>query len=124
MALIMVIEEDELIRSILCEVIEQSGYDVIEAPDCESGERLFHTKHADLVIGHLCDSGSGVPDGITLLKEKFPDARIITMAGRKTESTETAGLMSTIRTLTRPFKPQEMMRLIREMVLNQQVSAE
>jgi len=123
MAKILVIERDGLIREILHEVLEQSGYTVNEASDCVHGLELFHKEPADLIVYHLSDCDDDSIGSIKRLREEFPAVKIITMADGAAGSLSRAGLMDAVHTLAKPFRPQELMRKIREMIMPETASA-
>ena len=50
MATILVIEDDDQIRTILREVLEEEGYDVVEARDGKEGAKIYRNISSDLVI--------------------------------------------------------------------------
>ena len=47
---ILIVEDDELMQEMLCNVLERNGYDVILTKDGEEGWKLFQEKYFDLVL--------------------------------------------------------------------------
>jgi len=80
--LILIIDDDDQIRRMLRELLEDSGYKVIEARDGETGLRLQNENRADLVIVDIVLPGK--KDGKDLIfnfKRDFPEVRIIAISG-------------------------------------------
>jgi CheY-like chemotaxis protein len=67
MARILVIEDDELVRSTIKRILEPAGHAVSTAVDGDDGIRQFRAEPADLV---LCDIFMPNKTGIATLKEK------------------------------------------------------
>ncbi len=81
MALILIIDDEPQIRSMLKLMLERDGYEVVEAPDGIEGIRIYRRNPADLIITDLIMPNK---DGIGMiidLKKEFPDAKIIAMSG-------------------------------------------
>jgi DNA-binding response OmpR family regulator len=89
---ILLVEDDELTRTFLCDNLVADGYEVLEAIDAESAERQLSTCYPDLAIVDL-----GLPDrdGLSLIdmirrshrvaSRIDPDLPIIVLSGRGTE---------------------------------------
>ena len=50
MATILIIDDEEIIRGLLRSVLEQAGYEVMEAANGRQGLELYRHRPADLVI--------------------------------------------------------------------------
>src|SRR5688572_27886623 len=76
---ILVVEDEELMRSILRQLLEDSGYDVITADSAESALSVFAENEIAVTVTDIKMSGM---DGIELLdriKSIDPDALIVIM---------------------------------------------
>ncbi|MGB4849952.1 MAG: sigma-54 dependent transcriptional regulator [Saprospiraceae bacterium] len=74
---ILIIDDEEKLRSLLTRIISLEGFDVVQAPDCKGAlKRLEHTE-VDVV---LCDvklpDGNGV-ELSKIIKDKYPHVEII-----------------------------------------------
>ena len=81
MARILLIEDAEILRSSLREMLEHYGHEVIEAVDGNEGERLLTEGSYDLGIFDIWLPGK---NGLTLLdgvKERLEDMPIIVISG-------------------------------------------
>ncbi len=74
---ILIIDDEEKLRSLLAKIISLEGFDVIQAADCRSGLKKMQDNEVDVV---LCDvklpDGNGVELSKTI-KEKYPAVEII-----------------------------------------------
>ena len=121
MALILIIDDEPQIRSMLKLMLERDGYEVAEAPDGIEGIRTYRQNPADLIITDLImpnKDGIGV---IIDLKKEFPNVKIIAMSGGGLNKPEGylkgARKLGAACTLTKPIDRGEMLRAIKD-VLN------
>ncbi len=74
---VLIIDDEEKIRSLLSRIIGLEGFEVLQAADCKAGLKKIEQLHIDVVI---CDvklpDGSGV-DLVKIIKEKYPFIEII-----------------------------------------------
>lgn len=74
---ILIIDDEEKIRTLLSRIISLEGFDIIQAPDLKTGWRKLELNEVDVL---LCDvklpDGNGV-EFSRLVKEKFPAIEII-----------------------------------------------
>lgn len=74
---ILIIDDEEKLRSLLAKVIAMEGFDVMEAGDCKSGLKKLEQSAIDVVI---CDvklpDGRGI-DLTKIIKEKYPVVEVI-----------------------------------------------
>lgn len=74
---ILIIDDEEKLRTLLARIIGLEGFEVLQASDIKSGLKKLETADIDVVI---CDvklpDGSGV-DAARIIKEKFPATEII-----------------------------------------------
>lgn len=74
---ILIIDDEEKIRTLLSRIISLEGFDMIQAPDLKTGWRKLELNEVDVL---LCDvklpDGNGV-EFSKLVKEKFPAIEII-----------------------------------------------
>lgn len=76
---ILLIDDEEKLRSLLSRILRSEGFEVLEAPDCKQGLKKIESHDIDAV---LCDvklpDGNGV-ELVVQLKVKNPSAEIILM---------------------------------------------
>jgi YesN/AraC family two-component response regulator len=120
MALILIIDDEPQIRSMLKLMLERDGYEVAEAPDGIEGIRVYRQKPADLIITDLIMPNK---DGIGMiidLKKEFPNVKIIAMSGGGLNKPEGylkgAKKLGAACTLTKPIDRDEMLRAIKDVL--------
>ena len=122
---ILVIDDDDMVRSTIKAILERAGHDVTLAVDGEDGLSQFQRQSCDLVV---CDIFMPNKEGIATLRElRNIDAAIpvITMTGGS-PSTGRAGpsahadyltmstLLGATRTIHKPFRASELIALVQE----------
>ena len=120
MALILIIDDEPQIRSMLKLMLERDGYEVAQAPDGIEGIRIYRQNPADLIITDLImpnKDGIGV---IIDLKKEFPNVKIIAMSGGGLNKPEGylkgAKKLGATCTLTKPIDRGEMLRAIKDVL--------
>lgn len=81
---ILVIDDDETQRLLCHTILESAGYEVVEAPDGDSGLRLFRQQRFDLVITDIFMPDKNGFETIFELKSESPDIKIIAISGGAT----------------------------------------
>ena len=74
---ILIIDDEDKLRSLMSRIIGLEGFEVLQAADCKSGLEKLRQNHVDIV---LCDvklpDGNGVELTVTI-KEKYPASEVI-----------------------------------------------
>lgn len=81
MPTILVIDDDQHVRGMLRTVLEDSGYNVLEAPDGNVGVQLFGENRVDLIITDIIMPDKEGLETIREIKASSPDAKIIAISG-------------------------------------------
>jgi DNA-binding NtrC family response regulator len=124
MTKILVVDDEEHIRDALRRALTMDGYEVIQAPDGEEGERLFRESLPDLVI---TDIFMPKKEGIDMLKGLLADfpgmkAIVISGGGRMLDGDDLQFLLKVaegavaVRAIKKPFELDEMVSLIRSLL--------
>ena len=109
MAHILLIEDDELLRDTLLQMLQLDGHRVAEAADGEQGlERLGNGSAIDLVITDILMPGVDGTQVIAELRRRQPGLPIIAISGGRRVlspgfNLETARLMGATGVLAKPF---------------------
>ncbi len=119
MALILIIDDDDQIRTMLRAMLERSGYTVLEASDGKEGVKLCRDNSCDLVITDLIMPEKEGIETIRELKRDFPDIKIIAMSGGGRVGPEDylhmAKMMGAQHTFAKPIEREELLGAIREL---------
>ena len=116
---ILVIDDSEIDRMILEEILKQAGYEVVLASDGEEGLERFYENPTDLVITDMVMPKKMGIDVISELKEKYPDLKIISISaggdfGPELEL-DMARCFDAI-TITKPFNPKEILKVVNKLI--------
>jgi DNA-binding response OmpR family regulator len=114
-AKILVIDDEENLRRVVRSILEEDGYEVLEAANGLSGLELYRQHKADLIITDLAMPVMNGLDFISEVTRTFSNVRIIAMTGvpewdsRLTE----AKLLGARETLHKPFTLEMLLNVVR-----------
>ncbi|MEE4166162.1 MAG: response regulator [Desulfocapsaceae bacterium] len=115
---ILVIDDEELIRTFLRDLLEEEGYEVIIAANGEEGLAVFDTQSVDLVITDIIMPVKDGLDTILELKKKAPELPVIAISAGgnipKERYLAVAAYMKKTVTLAKPFTRQELLSAVKE----------
>ena len=80
---ILVVDDEEAARQLICLILRQGGYKVLEAEDCDSAARVYrrHQKEIDLLVTDITLPGRNGCELAALLRNNCPDLRVLFMSG-------------------------------------------
>src|SRR4051812_35167901 len=81
MARILVIDDNEDVRAVVCGALESAGHEVVHAADGARGVELQRRSPVALVITDILMPEKEGLETIVDLKQEFPQLRIIAMSG-------------------------------------------
>lgn len=120
MASVLVIDDDEMVRSMLLRTLARGGHEAIGARDGLEGVALFRETPSDVVITDIFMPNKEGLATIMELRRAFPDIRIIAISGGGARASldvlPVAEALGACRTLRKPFTPQEVLDLVREVL--------
>jgi ActR/RegA family two-component response regulator/anti-sigma regulatory factor (Ser/Thr protein kinase)/putative methionine-R-sulfoxide reductase with GAF domain len=112
---VLLVEDDDAGRSMLAEVLDMSGYCVVEAAGCEEAYKKIKTEPIAIAIVdlHLPD-GNGI-DLMHDLRREFPKMTIIISTGHGTMQTAVDALNQGANAyLLKPYEPQALLAALRQ----------
>ncbi|MFC1798528.1 response regulator [Thermodesulfobacteriota bacterium] len=112
---ILVIDDSEIDRMVMEEILTQAGYQVVLAADGDEGLETFYGSSFDLVITDMVMPGKMGIDVILELKKKHPDLKVIAMsAGGDFGPEIELGMAKDLEahTITKPFEPEQILKAI------------
>ena len=80
---VMVVEDEEALRTLVCTCLESNGYTVLNAPDAAKALRLAErgSRRIDLLLSDLVMPGMGGPDFADRMQVLHPKVRVLFMSG-------------------------------------------
>lgn len=115
---ILVVDDEEQIRSMLSQMLAHAGYEVHTAENGDDGMAMVGRYDFDLII---TDMIMPVKDGLKFIMElvrDYPDLKILAISGGGAIKAERyltmAGYLGDIATLEKPFKRDAMLTLVEQ----------
>ena len=118
--LILIVDDELLIRESLADALTESGYETLTAAEGEEALDLYHSRDVAAVVTDMYMGGS---DGFVLinaLRSRGETVPIIVMSGGRPELAKTLGADAT---LTKPFRPRQLERLLETLLDRAETSA-
>lgn len=121
MTTILLVDDEDLLREGVREILEMSDYSVIEARDGEEALALFAVNNVDLVISDIVMPNMDGVDFVTRLRESFPDVPILTISGGSRVVSARFGLDSALlsganASLTKPFNAKQLLEKVQQLL--------
>lgn len=116
---ILLIDDDDLLRSVLAKALAHAGHTVIQAADGRQGVELALATAVDLVITDLVMPGQEGVETILVLKRERPALPVIAISGGLSNSRLYLDIASKIgakRILAKPFTPQELLQQVEDVM--------
>ena len=117
--LVLVVDDDEMVRLVVRAVLSYRGYQVVEASDGEEAVRKYRetSPSFDLVLLDLNMPRLNGWDAMAQILETDPQARIILLSGGMTDGeVERAILVGARDFLMKPFENPDLVRLVRRIL--------
>jgi DNA-binding response OmpR family regulator len=114
---VLVIDDDDQIRRMIREALEQAGYVVQEARGGEEGLKRYRTNPTDVVLMDILMPDQDGLESILALRQEFPSARVIAMTGGSDmigimNFLDVAKMMGACRTIQKPFELQTLLAAV------------
>lgn len=119
MPTVLVIDDDDMVRSLIVHALTGARYTVIEAADGQAGLSLARANSVDLVVTDLVMPVQEGVETIMTLRRERPRLPIIAISGGVTNSRlylDIAGRIGARRILAKPFTPKELIQLIEQVL--------
>ncbi len=118
-AKVLVIDDEEIIREVVRDVLEEVGIEVVVATGGAQGVELFR-EQAESIDAVLLDMTMPGMDGVTCfrhLQEVRPDARVVVLSGYSEQDVlEEFGQNQLAGFVHKPFDPQQLQRLLKQVI--------
>lgn len=111
---VLIVDDEEAIRRLIRETLEQAGYHVHEASDGKEGLARYRQSPADLVIMDILMPDQDGLESILTLRREFPKARIVAITGGSDmigilNFLDVARMLGARRTLQKPFEMKQLL---------------
>lgn len=120
MSRILIIDDDEQIRSLLRQMLERAGHQIIDAGNGVEGMQIFRAETPDLVITDLIMPEKEGIETLTELRREFPTVPVIAMSGGGRLGTRDylpiAKQLGARRTIAKPFSRDEMLEAVKSVL--------
>jgi CheY-like chemotaxis protein len=122
MATILLVDDEDLLREGVREILEMSDFSVIEASDGQEALRQFAlAEKVDLVITDIVMPNMDGVDFVTKLREMFPIVPILTISGGSRVVSARFGLDSALlsganASLTKPFTAKQLIEKVKTLL--------
>jgi CheY-like chemotaxis protein len=120
MTRILVIDDEESVRTVLRQILEKEGYEIGDAENGAVGLKLLYAHPPDLVITDLFMPEK---EGIETMREvhkHFPQVKIIAISGGgrmgKLDLLPMSESFGAQRTLAKPFERKELLEAVKEVL--------
>lgn len=117
MARILVVDDEDVVRSLLKTILKHDGHEVVEAGDGNEAIEIHRENPADLVIVDLVMPKKHGLDTILELRESHPETRFIVMTGALPsllDSENMATMLGDALTIAKPMTPPDLLRTVNE----------
>ena len=116
---VLVAEDEEIVRVLVCEVLEEEGYNVLRAPDgiealkiARAFEAPIHLLVSDVIMPHM--NGPELAAQLTALR---PDIKVLYVSGYSDNDIGDHGVLDMkIELLQKPFTPQVLAWKVRDVI--------
>jgi CheY-like chemotaxis protein len=116
---ILVVEDEEDVRQLICETLEKYHFEVLQAPHGEMGLKLCrqNSNPIDLVITDVVMPHMSGKEFIERLIEIHPEIRVLYISGYTNEAIVHEGILeANTHFLQKPFTPSELIKTIRRLI--------
>lgn len=116
---ILVVEDQDIVRTMVCEILQQSGYTVLNAASGEEALQFFKDGGNDiqLLLSDVIMTGINGPELYQKLASAFPRLKGLFMSGYSSEILNHEGILGNCYpVIQKPFTPVTLLRQIRDIL--------
>lgn len=115
--LILIIDDEEFLRSSIKLLLERSGFQTAAFGSSEEAVRFLSIQQADLILLDVLMNNENGLDSFPKLKQLCPSAPIVILsADGSKETMQRAEKLGTAAFLLKPISPAELMKLVQQLV--------
>ena len=116
LAAILLADDDEVFRAVICRCLRAAGHTVEEAADGKEALKFLAAKTPDIIITDILMPNT---DGIELtsaVKRGHPGVRVLAISGRRqlgsVDLLHLASMLGADATLSKPFAPEQLLEMV------------
>lgn len=117
---ILIIDDDEDVRTMVVEVLARAGYQTAEATNGRAGIKLQKETPADLIVTDLIMPEQEGLETIMEIRRLFPQTKIMAMSGGGHDGVldflPMARKLGASRTLSKPFTTEQLLAAVRDVL--------
>lgn len=113
---VLVVEDEEIVRELVCAVLTDQGYEVLCASDGRDGLQIAreHSRPIDLLVSDVIMPRMNGPDVARELRSAQPGVRVLFVSGYSDADIVEDGVLSPeVQLLQKPFTPDALSRRVR-----------
>lgn len=121
MAKILIVDDEQQIRTMLSHILARDEHELIMAENGQQGCNLYREHHPDIVITDLVMPNKNGIDMILELKSEFPDIRVLAISGGggitgSFDYLPIAKLVGAMHILKKPFNLEELKTAVKDIL--------
>lgn len=121
----LVVEDEEALRSLLCSFLASRGHEVLVAPSAAAAVELArtHASPIDLVLSDVVMPGLTGPEVVSGVRLSHPEAAVLYMSGYSGNALDQQGVAELgAQCLQKPFPLEELARRVQELVQDRRLA--
>lgn len=113
MSRVLVIDDQQDVRAMICMVLRLNRFDVIEAESAKTALKAFAESDFDAAVVDIFLEDTSGFDLIAAMRERVPDLPVVAVSGMATlDAVARSSELSNLVCLQKPFRPIELIRAI------------
>ena len=114
---VLLVEDEEIVRMVVAEMLEEAGYAVVTATNGEEAVEAFADRGPfDVVLTDVVMPKLGGPELVEVLRESDPGLRVIYASGYTDDALVRQGTLANEPFLQKPFSRDELLLKLRELL--------
>ncbi|MGS0997233.1 PAS domain S-box protein [Rhodanobacter sp. UC4451_H18] len=101
---VLVVEDEQVVRQVVVEVLHQLGYAVLEAPDADAALAALESHgHLHMLISDISLPGMSGRSLADTLRARQPELKVLLMTGYAADAASSKGFAAGMELITKPF---------------------
>jgi CheY-like chemotaxis protein len=121
MKTILVIDDNEIVLRLICDLLSRSGFEVLTAHDGKNGMKTYYSNSPSLVITDIVMPEKDGLEVIMELSKQEPKPKIIALSGGGRLGPDTylhlAEHLGANRIIEKPIRPAELIEVVKELLV-------